>query len=95
MRMSPQVFTLKNDESPKLSYWSDQPDIFSFELLQRTEGSKVVCKDATAEKVDSITPLALEKAFQSSARISHPDTSEYLWSPAHGRRLVRLDGYND
>ncbi|KGQ01671.1 hypothetical protein PAAG_11664 [Paracoccidioides lutzii Pb01] len=52
-----------------------------------TEGLEVVCKDATAEKVDSMTLLAVEKAVQSSAKISHADTNEYPWSPTHGRRL--------
>ncbi|PGH05850.1 hypothetical protein AJ79_06692 [Helicocarpus griseus UAMH5409] len=78
--LDPQEFS---DLMPELFdlYWSYPPDAFLFDFLQRTSDLKVVCKDATAEKVYFPTPPAIEKAIQNSTRINFPDTSSYPLDP--------------
>ncbi|KAK2812010.1 hypothetical protein FQN50_001718 [Emmonsiellopsis sp. PD_5] len=83
-----------SDLMPKLfdQYWDCRSNTSSFsDFTKNTTDLKVVCKDATAQKVDFTTPSALETAIQNSTRINSPSDADPWGAPTDDSWTVWMD----
>ncbi|QVM10264.1 hypothetical protein D8B26_004924 [Coccidioides posadasii str. Silveira] len=63
----------------KLYAWYREA-MYPFSFLQKTKDLKVVCKDATSEKVEFVIPAGLENALQNSEMINSPESNSTVVS---------------